>query len=94
MATGGTDGSIKLWDLRSSRLIQYYDAHGGAVSDLSFHPSGNFLLSASLDTSLKVGGGSGAAAVAAAPAARVWARAQSPAGQACIQPGWLYPTRL
>jgi WD40 repeat protein len=56
VATGSTDGSIKLWDLRSSRLIQYYEAHQGAVTDLSFHPSGNFLLSSSLDTSLKVRG--------------------------------------
>ena len=54
MATGSSDGSIKLWDLRSNRLIQYYEAHQGAVTDLSFHPSGNFLLSSSMDTSLKV----------------------------------------
>lgn len=56
VATGGSDGALKLWDLRSGRLIQYYEAHSGAVTDLSFHPSGNFLLSASMDTSLKARG--------------------------------------
>jgi len=53
VATGGTDGCIKLWDLRSGRIIQYYEAHEGATTDVSFHPSGNFLLSSSLDGTLK-----------------------------------------
>ena len=55
MAAAGGDGAIRVWDLRSSRLIQYYDAHAGGVTDLAFHPSGNFLLSSSQDSSLKVG---------------------------------------
>lgn len=54
VATGGTDGCIKLWDLRSARIIQYYEAHEGAVTDVSFHPSGNFLLSSAMDSTLKV----------------------------------------
>lgn len=56
IATGGTDGSIKLWDLRAGRIVQYYEAHGGAVTSLSFHPSGSFLLTSSLDGTLKVCG--------------------------------------
>ena len=54
MASGGSDGCIKLWDLRSARIIQYYEAHGAAATDLAFHPSGNFLLSSSQDSTLKV----------------------------------------
>jgi centriolar protein POC1 len=40
---------------RTNQLLQHYKAHTGAVTHLSFHPSGNFLLTCSLDTTLKVG---------------------------------------
>lgn len=53
MATGGTDGCLKLWDLRSARIIQFYEAHGGPLTDVAFHPTGNFLLSSSMDGTLK-----------------------------------------
>lgn len=56
IATGASDGTIKLWDLRAGRMVQYYEAHAGAVTDLCFHPGGSFLLSSSLDGTLKVGG--------------------------------------
>ena len=39
---------------RSNQLIQHYSAHGGAITNVSFHPSGNFLLSSSLDGTLKI----------------------------------------
>lgn len=42
-----------------NKLLQHYQSHTGAVSDLAFHPSGNFLLSASSDTTLKVERGGG-----------------------------------
>jgi WD40 repeat protein len=51
--SGGTDGCLKLWDLRAGRIVQYYEAHRGAVTDAAFHPSGSFLLSSSLDGALK-----------------------------------------
>jgi len=43
-----------MWDIRSKRLIQHYDAHDDNVTSISFHPSGNYLLSSSLDASLKL----------------------------------------
>eukprot|EP00825_Cyclidium_porcatum_P047242 TRINITY_DN7632_c0_g1_i3.p1 TRINITY_DN7632_c0_g1~~TRINITY_DN7632_c0_g1_i3.p1 ORF type:complete len:187 (-),score=30.44 TRINITY_DN7632_c0_g1_i3:93-653(-) len=48
------DQKIKIFDFRAKRLIQHYDAHTDAVVKLSFHPSGNFLLSASNDSKLKI----------------------------------------
>lgn len=39
---------------RSNTLIQSYAAHNGAISKVAWHPSGNFLLSSSLDSTLKV----------------------------------------
>lgn len=39
---------------RSNQLIQHYSAHHGAITNVAFHPSGNFLLSSSLDGALKI----------------------------------------
>jgi WD40 repeat protein len=40
--------------MRSDALLQHYRAHSGPVTSLSFHPTGNFLLTSSLDATLKV----------------------------------------
>ena len=45
---------VQVWDVRSNQLVQHYSAHSGPVTNVSFHPSGDFLLSSSLDTTLKV----------------------------------------
>jgi hypothetical protein len=47
---------LQIWDLRSDALLQHYRAHTGGVTSVAFHPSGNFLLTSSLDTTLKVRG--------------------------------------
>ena len=44
----------EIWDIRVNKLLQHYQSHTGPVNDLTFHPSGNFLLSASADMTLKV----------------------------------------
>ena len=46
--------SVQVWDARSHQLLQHYPAHDGEVTSISFHHSGNFLLSSSTDASLKV----------------------------------------
>ena len=45
---------MKIWDIRSQRLIQHYDAHSGDVNQIDFHPNGRYLLSASTDSTLKI----------------------------------------
>ena len=45
---------MQVWDVRSNQLVQHYSAHSGPVTNVTFHPSGDFLLSSSLDTTLKV----------------------------------------
>ena len=40
--------------MRVKKLIQHFDAHSESVNKISFHPSGNFLVSASDDSKLKV----------------------------------------
>jgi centriolar protein POC1 len=45
---------MKLWDLRSNTLLQHYPAHADAISNITFHESGNYVLSSGLDGSLKI----------------------------------------
>lgn len=45
---------VKLYDLRKGSLCQYYDAHKGPVNMVKFHPKGNFMLTASSDSTMKV----------------------------------------
>lgn len=54
IASASADQTIKVWDIRTNRLLQHYPAHADQVNCISFHPSGGYLLSGSNDTSLKV----------------------------------------
>ncbi len=49
-----TPPNDQIWDLRSDALLQHYRAHTAAVTGAAFHPSGSFLLTSSLDATLKV----------------------------------------
>ncbi len=59
-ATGGTDGSLRLWHLPSAQLIHTFqrrrligDGHAATITALQFHPDGRALYSASADGTLK-----------------------------------------
>lgn len=51
-ATAG--GCIKIYDLRTGELRQHYSAHKGPVNKAKFHPNGNFMLTGSDDSTMKV----------------------------------------
>jgi WD40 repeat protein len=54
-ATGGDDGTIRLWALRAGQFPKTLTAEPASpVRDLAFAPSGNALLSASADHSLRL----------------------------------------
>ena len=53
VATGNDEGAINTWDLRTRRLVQRYAAHGGAVTGLSWHPTGAFMLSTGADALIR-----------------------------------------
>ena len=38
-----SDKKVKVYDLRMRRLQQSYSTHKGPVSQVSFHPNGNYL---------------------------------------------------
>lgn len=43
-----------LWDTRQQKLLQHYRAHSAPVASVAFHPSGNYLVSASDDKTIRV----------------------------------------
>jgi WD40 repeat protein/energy-coupling factor transporter ATP-binding protein EcfA2 len=48
IATGGDDGTIRLWD-RQGREVERFQGHRGLVWQLSFSPDGRYLVSAGRD---------------------------------------------
>ncbi|XP_043563847.1 POC1 centriolar protein homolog A-like isoform X1 [Chiloscyllium plagiosum] len=54
IAAAGADSTVKLWDIRTNKLLQHYRVHSAVVNSLSFHPNGNYLITASNDSTLKI----------------------------------------
>ncbi|XP_011163400.1 prolactin regulatory element-binding protein [Solenopsis invicta] len=49
MATGGTDGNVRLWKFPQLFKLHDLDAHGKEIDDLDFSPDGNLLVSIAKD---------------------------------------------
>lgn len=54
IATASHDAKVRLFDLRMSKTLQYYHAHTNNVNSVHFHPSGNYLISSSDDSTSKL----------------------------------------
>jgi len=54
LASCGTDKKIKIFDCRSQRLLQHYDAHDDAVNSINFNQAGTHLISTSNDSTIKI----------------------------------------
>ena len=54
ISSSSADTSVRIWDLRKEKMIQYYAAHTGSVNATAFHASGNYLISASSDETCKI----------------------------------------
>ena len=49
IASGGTDGTVRLWDAKSQRDVAVLHGHTGVVKELAFLADGRRLVSASLN---------------------------------------------
>jgi WD40 repeat protein len=49
VATGGSDGTARIWDSRTGRPLAVLDAHQDAVNALAFSPDGRLLVTAAGD---------------------------------------------
>ena len=54
IGAANTEGCVKLYDLRTASLHQHYSIHSGIVYKAKFHPNGNFMITASEDSTMKV----------------------------------------
>lgn len=55
LATGGFDGTVILWDVKSLEpLFHLYEAHAGAVMALAFSPDGRTLVTGGADNGLRL----------------------------------------
>ncbi|MDZ4819666.1 MAG: c-type cytochrome domain-containing protein [Planctomycetota bacterium] len=54
LATGEANGTIRIWDLTTGKVLQSVSAHAGPVTGVKFSPDGARLFSVSKDKSLKV----------------------------------------
>ena len=54
LASCGSDKKIKIFDVRSHRLLQHYDAHSELINSISFHPQGTYIISTSNDGCVKI----------------------------------------
>jgi len=52
--TGGEDGVIVLWDLKSGRKVRQFEGHEAAVRSCPFSPAGDRLVSASYDGTVRL----------------------------------------
>jgi WD40 repeat protein len=49
LATGGANGTARLWDARTGRLLRTLSRHTLAITSVAFSPNGKLVLTASLD---------------------------------------------
>ena len=54
VATGGDDGTARLWETATGREIRRFAGHGGTVHAIAFSPDGRFLLTGSSDTTARL----------------------------------------
>ncbi|MEM9539268.1 MAG: WD40 repeat domain-containing protein [Cyanobacteria bacterium P01_E01_bin.42] len=54
LASASQDGTLKFWNLRTSKLVKEFEAHEEAIDTLAFTPDGETLISGSRDRSIKL----------------------------------------
>lgn len=54
LAVGGSDNTIRIWDLESSKVTHQLVGHTGTVAALAYDPNRHMLVSGSYDTTIRI----------------------------------------
>jgi WD40 repeat protein len=54
IASGGSDGTLRIWNMSSSSQRAMFDAHPGNVSAVAISPDGNWIASGGSDGTLRI----------------------------------------
>src|SRR5260221_12660897 len=54
VVTSNEDGTVKIWDAATGRVLQTLSGHASGVMDVAFSPDGNHVATASRDTTIKI----------------------------------------
>jgi len=54
LATGGTDGSVRIWDPKNGKLLATYLGHKTTVHSIAFNGDGNLLASGGRDGAVRI----------------------------------------
>ncbi|MGH3853725.1 MAG: TIR domain-containing protein [Pseudonocardiaceae bacterium] len=54
LATGGADGTVRLWAILSGQRLCALDGHSETVTSVAFHPGGGILASAGFDRTIRL----------------------------------------
>jgi WD40 repeat protein len=54
LATASGDGYVKIWDFINAKCVMQYAEHGQPVWKVDYHHEGDFLLSSSMDHTVKL----------------------------------------
>ncbi|MFH1719735.1 MAG: hypothetical protein ABIF19_20475 [Planctomycetota bacterium] len=54
MASGGNDGTVRLWNMVLHEQVVVLEGHGSAIWDIAFSPDGHTLASANYDGTIKL----------------------------------------
>ena len=51
---GGIDNVVKVWDLRKGEMVMMLEGHSDTVTGMSLSPDGSYLLTNSMDCTLRI----------------------------------------